>query len=81
MQIAIQFNSNISMEMQPIYKIEDILPDDIFYIVSNSEVGENFHKLEHECNDISAYRKAENEYRTLLASVLSDSRFHNRYIN
>ncbi len=71
-----------SVEMEPIYNLESVLPPVVYDFVIASEVSKIYHNtIETKVTDSRIYCKAENEYRTLLMSILSDGRFRTHYIN
>jgi len=74
-----------SMEMEPIYNLESVLPPVVYDFVIASEVSKIYHNIVETPRtiymDSHIYNKAENEYRTLLMSILTDGRFRTHYIN
>lgn len=75
-------NSNIQMELEQVRFLEYALPDEVFESVYRSDIGQEYYIALHdsECS-ANRYSKAEQEYRTLLASILADRYFWSAYIN
>lgn len=75
-------NLSLAMQLEQVRFLEFVLPDEIYESVYESDIGQEYHSLlkYKGCTAIE-FGRAEQLYRTLLMSILTDGKLMSRFIN
>jgi len=73
---------SLAMELEQVRFLEASLPEEIYDRVVHSDIAREYDRtLRTTGCSVSEYDTAERQYRTLLTSILTDSRLMSQFIN